>query len=219
VFGVLSDSIRKGASFEKEFCYFAIDPRKIPHPQMSVNVVICGNKNSKELVEYFTTQRGEIYITSEELNVEDVELAALNDIYMKAGLQRKRSFWLAYHTSHNGPVAAIISYKAPIGLNFSMLENRSELVVTDHISEQVKINACCALLREASTFYTDFPAPFIPLVTEERNVGVLSNFGFAPIRSYNQFTWTKFGYQDWYDALYAIASHSINRWRQYRCQH
>jgi hypothetical protein len=69
-----------------------------------------------------------------------------------------------------------------------------------------------ALLNAVQSDYETFPPPFIPLVSDVNTAQILSTIGINTIRSYHQFLWYKNGFQDWYNALWDIGEHSINRW-------
>jgi|GEM_PF-1257367 DNA-binding response OmpR family regulator len=216
VFGLLGKSIREDSRCVKEFLYFMINPKILKLvDSRGVRVVQCTNKNPSQITEYLKSKRGELFVRAEEYDGSDIELEALNEIYQKAGLQRKRIIFLAFN-SLSEPVGALIAYKAPIGINFSMLENRCELILSDGLEAGLAQEVCSSLLQKAVLVYEDFPAQFIPLVTEKENAEIVRRTGSDFVRSYNQFIWTRPGYDDWYNTLLAVSSDAISRWKKYK---
>ncbi len=212
VFGFLAKSISKESTELEMFQYFMLDRKAISNPSdAKVSILKCTNKNSNGIEDYFKSKKSDQYLSAEELIGGDLELHALNEIYKKVGLERRRSLWLA-EGAKGEPLGAIITYHAPIGLNFSMLENRCEIILNNNLSAALAATVCVALLNTVQADYDAFPATFIPLVSNASTAQILTSVGVNAIRSYNQFIWLKDGYQDWYNALWDIGEHSINRW-------
>ena len=78
-----------------------------------------------------------------------------------------------------------------------------------------KQGVCLALLARVGSAYADFSLPFVPLITDIKNIDLMSRIGQKSIRTYDQFIWLKSGYEDWYDALFDISKLPINRWKKY----
>ena len=213
VFGFLAESVRKDAVDLEQFQYYMAD-RKVISTLFSedIHVLKCSNKIQNGIVEFLRSKRGEIYLSAEELLSGDIELLSLNEIYQKVGLERKRYFWIAYEKANPMPCGVAIVYRAPVGLNFSMIENRCEIIVEDSLSETGALNVCRALLKAACEKYNDFPAPFMPLTSDLKLVPFLAKLGIHPVRSYNQFIWKENGFDDWYNSLWDLSEHSIQRW-------
>jgi hypothetical protein len=56
-------------------------------------------------------------------------LNAVDELYRGVGLRRTRHVWLAYRANKEEPVGAAIAYRGPLGVNFSYLENRCDLLL------------------------------------------------------------------------------------------
>lgn len=214
VFGSLAKSIEPSARDQIEYRYYTIPQRLLQSfpDEVSVHTVRC-TSNDKYLAEIFNNVFTKEHIKAEELDVVDFELNALDEIYRKVGLSRRREIWVCFDKKQNVPMGFAIVYRAPIGLNFSMLENRAEV----HLCARVDVNKaqeiCASILKSIQHSYSDFVAPFIPVVARGETALALELMGVSFVRTYNQFIWQKNGYESWYDVLYAISSNSINRWQ------
>jgi hypothetical protein len=110
------------------------------------------------------------------------------------GLRRTRHVWLAYNKRQNRPIGAAIAYRGPLGLNFSFLENRCDLLLLPSLPETELASAAAALLNAAVTAYENFELEHIPVIVSEDNISVLLNLGAEFIRHYCQCIWLKASY-------------------------
>lgn len=114
------------------------------------------------LLELVLRERGQVYVKAEELS-EDVEFAEVNSYYALVGLRRTRRVWLAYSRASGRLLGAAIAYRGPLGLNFSFLENRCDIVAcTESNSERAK-QIVGSLLGACLAAYEDFELDWIPI--------------------------------------------------------
>jgi len=81
-----------------------------------------------------SVSRGSIYVAAEQLAT-DPELAEVDQLYREVGLRRTRHIWLAYREYKDEPIGAVIAYRGPLGLNFSYIENRCDLLLHPTLPE------------------------------------------------------------------------------------
>jgi hypothetical protein len=121
-------------------------------------------------------------------------------LYRRVGLRRTRHVWMAYRKgaspwgSKNELVGAAIAYRGPLGLNFSFLENRCDLLFSPSLPESEIQGVAAALLAPVATVYEDFELEDIPVITGETAIPALLNLGGQFIRHYCQCIWLKGGY-------------------------
>jgi hypothetical protein len=142
--------------------------------------------------------RGSVFLTAEELTVDDIELGALDDIYREAGLRRYRRIFVARDRESRAVQGAALAYRGPLGLNFSFLENRCDLIIEPTLTAEQAGEVANALLRSVAETYADFLPAFIPVVTDKRASQVLVQQGGELIRQYAQSIWLPDGYEGWY---------------------
>jgi len=154
--------------------------------------------------------RGSVYIAGEDL-LGDVELRTVNDIYRSVGLRRTRSVWLAFKGTRSEPVGAAIAFRGPLGINFSFLENRCDLLLhpTLPVSEVPDTVAC--LLSASAAAYRDFELNEIPLIADEMATDVLLKLGAEFLRHYCQGIWLQAGHQGFYQHVNGFYSRLLAR--------
>src|SRR5262249_32128059 len=81
-----------------------------------------------------------------------------------------------------------------LGLNFSFLENRCDLLMLPSLSETESGKASTALLGAAVKAYENFELEDVPLIASEFNVPALLKMGAQFVRHYCQCIWLKDGY-------------------------
>ncbi|MBF0555001.1 MAG: hypothetical protein HQK96_10680 [Nitrospirae bacterium] len=197
VFGAVTDSIGNDLSVIIEYDYISIKADLFTNCK-NINVKQIFNGNNNEITEFLLKYRGNVYIEAEELNDSDIELNRVNEIYKQVDLTRKRYIYIAYEGSSNKPAGMAIVLRGPFGLNFSNLENRCDIIVSDEIESDTVYEVCSALISSVKENYFDFLLGYIPVVTNNRTSEVLLNKGANMIRKYKQCIWLKEGYYSYY---------------------
>jgi hypothetical protein len=134
--------------------------------------------------------RGELYVTAEELD-RDVELQSVDCLYRAVGLRRTRQAWVACRAGSGQVIGAALAYRGPLGLNFSFLENRCDLLVGAELSPPEAADVTTALLDAAAATYADLPLDEIPVVADDVSAPALIACGGQLLRQYCQGIWLK----------------------------
>jgi hypothetical protein len=193
VFGSMVQTIGESLSSVQRHAYFAL-PRTLSLPtEKRIRVVPYNPSHKQALLEIASAARGSIYVVAEELE-QDVELNAVDELYRGVGLRRTRQVWLAYRANKEEPIGAAIAYRGPLGVNFSYLENRCDLLLHPTLPESEVSEAASSLLTASSAAYQDFELDEIPVIAEEMATHVLSKLGAEFLRHYCQGIWLKDGH-------------------------
>lgn len=197
VFGSMVQTIGERLSSVQRHAFFAL-PKKLSLPaQKGVRVVRYTPSHQPALLEIASAARGSIYVIAEELE-HDIDFRLVNELYKSVGLRRTRHVWLAYRAHKEEPIGAAIVYRGPLGLNFSYLENRCDLLLHPTLPESEVAAAASALLSAASAAYHDFELDEIPVIAEEMATHVLYKLGAEFLRHYCQGIWLKNGHPRFY---------------------
>lgn len=128
--------------------------------------------------------RGLPFTVAEGLDEDDFELAELDQLYRRVGLFRYRRGWLAHHDGEL--LAALVAYRGPLGLNYSFIENRADLLIAPGCAAEQIVPVTRQLVAAASEVYSDFRPGYVPLFVDERCAPLLSAAGLHDIRAYCQ---------------------------------
>jgi len=220
IYDTMVNTVGEEYSSSNRFEYIKVYPNIFFKNKNSSNIKIfqCTNENNYNIYDFCSKIRGKIYANAEEFNNNDIELINLDEIYKKAGLRRRRYIWIAYYKGINRPVGAAICYRGPLGLNFSFLENRCDLLMDEkrlsqsrceEVSKQLLYNASKAY------FYSDleicFPLNFIPVITSCSISRILKRSGAIHIRDYHQCIWLKEGFFMYYNHIINIFKGTVLR--------
>ena len=137
------------------------------------------------------------YVAAEEL-AGDVECQAIDELYRRVGLRRTRHVWLAYRGGKDEPIGAAIVYRGPLGLNFSYLENRCDLLLHPSVPESEALGVVSSLLKASSVAYRGFELDEIPVITDQIAVPAMVKLGVEFVRHYCQGVWLKEGHPRFY---------------------
>jgi hypothetical protein len=140
--------------------------------------------NQPELSALAGQLRGHAHVIADGLEEEDFGLARIDHLYRRVGLFRYRRGWLAHHDGKL--VAALVAYRGPLGLNYSFIENRADLLVAPLCPPQQIVAVTRQLVAAASDTYSDFRPGYVPLFVDERCTPLLTSAGLDAIRSYCQ---------------------------------
>jgi hypothetical protein len=197
VFGSMVQTIGESLSSVQRHAYFAL-PRTLSLPiEKRIRVVPYSASHQHALLEIASAARGSIYIAAEELE-HDVEFQEVDELYRRVGLRRTRHIWLAYRANKEEPIGVAIAYRGPLGVNFSYLENRCDLLLHPTLPEAEVCAAAAALLTASAEAYHDFELEEIPVIAEEMATHVLYKLGAEFLRHYCQGIWLKDGHPRFY---------------------
>ncbi|MBI3249569.1 MAG: hypothetical protein HYZ50_23960 [Deltaproteobacteria bacterium] len=194
VFGSIQHSLGDTHASVKTHHYLAVPMNVCREEVAEVRIVPCRQGRAQDLVEVALSARDAVYVASEQLLEDDLELHAVDDLYRRVGLRRTRRVWLAYLGLSDQPAGAVLAYRGPLGLNLSFLENRCDLLIRPGLSETEVALVTRALIHAAATAYPDFRPGFIPVVADDCSVFTLQQAGAHYLRSYGQSIWLRPGY-------------------------
>ncbi len=218
VFGSMVESLGDSLSSVQRHLYFAV-PRRlgrlhaVAHRSRGVQIVPCDASQHEALCALAALARGGVYVTAEALDC-DVDLQAVGDLYRSVGLRRTRQVWLAYRRGSDQPVGAALAYRGPLGLNFSFLENRCDLLLHPELSQVDAEAVSESLMAAALPAYADFEADDIPVVADEAAAPSLYALGGQFLRNYCQGIWLKDGQPQLYrhvDRFYTRLRNRVER--------
>src|SRR2546430_16608633 len=103
-------------------------------------------------------------------------------------------------------MGAAIAYRGPLGVNFTYLENRCDLLLHPTLPESEVLAAAAALLMASSAAYEDFELDEIPVIAEEMATHVLLNLGAEFLRQYCHGFWLQDGHPLFFRQVYGVYS-------------
>ena len=210
VFGSVVEAIGPARSSVQRLSYFAL-PRNLAYvTEPEVNVVAYEPSQKATLCAFAAGVRGQIYVVAEGL-AGDVEFAGINQLYRRVGLRRTRHVWLAYRTGTQEVLGAVIAYRGPLGINFSYLENRCDLLISPTVSQNETSAVARALLRAAVEAYQDFELDEIPLIANDHAAQACRHLGADFLRHYCQGIWLKDGCSAFYHHIDGFYSRLLQR--------
>jgi hypothetical protein len=154
--------------------------------------------------------RDAVYVTAEALDT-DVDLQTVDCLYRTVGLRRTRQVWLAYQGDAARPVGAVLAYRGPLGLNFSFLENRCDLLLDPALSPADAEMVSESLIAAALPAYADFELDDIPVVADQAAAPSLYALGGEFLRNYCQGIWLKDGQPQLYHHVDRFYTRLMNR--------
>jgi len=217
VFGSMVQTIGQSLSSVQRHMYFAL-PRNSSLPSGGkVRVVPYDPSHEEALSVIASVARGSIYVAAEQL-LTDPELTEVDQLYREVGLRRSRRVWLAYREYKDEPIGAVIAYRGPLGLNFSYIENRCDLLLHPTLPEGDVVDVVASLLRASSSTYDDFELDAIPVITEEIAAPALLQLGAEFLRHYCQGTWLQEGQLRFYRHVDGFYSRLLARAERHALQ-
>jgi hypothetical protein len=218
VFGSMVPSLGESAASVQRHLFFAMPRTLTPAADRAVAAIPYDHTQHEDLCALAMVARGGVYIHGEELD-NDVELRGLDDLYRRAGLRRTRQVWLAYANRRGDqPVGAALAYRGPLGLNFSYLENRCDLLLDPTLPENMRSAVVASLLNASAAAYSDFETEEIPIVADEVSAPALLGFGAEFLREYCQGIWLKSGQPRLYRHVESFYSRVLERAERYNTQ-
>ncbi len=169
--------------------FFSIDPALADGMDSSFRAVVWRRDLNKAFLDLVEGTRGPVYLKAEELDHRDPLLEEVDVLYRFAGLRRYRRIFLV--EEQDRLLGAAIANRGPLGLNFSFIENRCDLIVSDSTTDVERIAVAEALLIAIRRTYTDFEAPAIPICTDANTGDLLEGRGAKRLRQYAQSAWSR----------------------------
>jgi hypothetical protein len=210
VFGSMVESVGASNSSVQRHLYFALPRQARASGHHQVQIVPYDYSQHDALCTLAVLARGNVYVTAEELD-RDVELRSVDGLYRSVGLRRTRQVWLAYRDNTDQPVGAAVAYRGPLGLNFSFIENRCDLLLHPALSAADAAAVTARLLEASLDAYTDFELDEIPVVADPAAAPALRALGGQFLRHYCSGIWLKDGQPSLYRHVDRFYSRLLSR--------
>jgi len=179
LFGSIRESLNAEEAWIGDHAYFEVDLKSIPN-----SLARSFQPSAKEVASLASRLRSKTYVMAEELDSDDLELDELNELYNRVGLRRYRR---VYGVEKSGRLAGIaIAHRGPLGLNFSFLENRCDLLIDPALDAASIPEVLTQLLQVCAPAYEDFELPSIPVTIDTQHAPVLNVLGGRHVRDYAQ---------------------------------
>lgn len=218
VFGSMVPALGEASASVRRHMYFGIPRTSMPAADRSVHTVPYDRSQQENLCALAIVARGGIYIAAEELD-RDTELHGLDELYRRAGLSRTRKVWLAYANRRGDqPIGAALAYRGPLGLNFSYIENRCDLLLDPTLPEHMRPAVVASLLNASANAYSDFEIEEIPVIADQTAAPSLLGFGAEFLREYCQGIWLKSGQPRLYRHVDSFYTRMLERAERYSTQ-
>ena len=217
VFGSMVQTVGETFASVKRHMYFALRRNLPVSPDKSVTVVPCTRTNQEALCAFAVLVRGTIYVIAEEL-ARDLELQRIDALYRGVGLRRTRQAWLAYRRYNEEPIGAAIVYRAPLGINFSYIENRCDLLLDPTLPQADVMAVVSSLLSASAPAYADFELNEIPVIADEIAAPALTELGAEFLRHYCQGIWLNDGQPRFYRHVDSFYSRLLRREEKHSSQ-
>ncbi len=164
---------------DSQVLYYSLVPLSWFRASMgNISILLYNSRCASGFRELIIQNRGEVYLTTEELHIADIQLSKLDGWYQTAGFRRFRVILLAYLYEEGAPVGAAIIHRGPVGINLSCMENCVDLILDSKLHDHIYNQVFLSLMEATTKYYADFPAQAIPVVTDERASAFLSGKAF-----------------------------------------
>jgi hypothetical protein len=175
-----------------------LDEEKWPSSGAHIRVERCtsAHETHEALLRFRKRCFGPASTTADEFS-DDLDLEKLDAVYARWGLRRYRRNWIARSSASGQVLGALSAYRGPLGLNFSLLENRAEIVI-DSSLEQAEDAVIWALLRAARGCYADFEAAAVPVLLWAQKQRTWLHPEVTFIREYHRGVWLREAFPEWY---------------------
>lgn len=154
-----------------------------------------GVVNKTAFKNFIIDNRSSLFYEEEDFE-DDPFFENVNKLFHKAGLTHRREIDVI--SSSSGIQAVILSYFSSPGINFSFLENRTEVIVGSNVTITSELIAMIGETVRKSNKGRMVPAP---IITERRTGNILISNGAILQREYERYIWTKDTYKKLYEYI------------------
>ncbi len=164
-------------------------------------------------INFVKQQYNNVFVRAEELDTEDIQLTALAKKYQNAGLDRSRKILKIKDVQTGEIVSAIVANRAPLGLNFSFLENRAYYILDKNMDEKKRARVVSTMNTAIQPYYSDIELQALPIVTDEATSIELQHQKATFFKEYMQSIWLREGFAMWYEHIYSFLAKVEARWK------
>jgi len=155
------------------------------------------SESDERLNEIILSTRSKSFLVAEELSSDDLQLEFLSEKYRKIGMKYQRRVLAVMHKEYECFLGAIVCYRAPLGLNFSLLENRSEIFLHKDVADNLIPDVIRTLLAKSASLYEDFLLAKRYINCSARACAFLLELGAEVERNYCHAGWLDSSFQDY----------------------
>ncbi len=159
---------------------------------------------NKEFITFVRQQYGEVFVQAEELDQKDILLTKLNIAFKQYGLQRYRKVLKVRCKKSGKIIACAIVNRAPLGINFSFLENKAYYILAEGLTTPERLAVLKAMNSAIKIYYQDFALQAVPIVTDELTAKALEQLNAKFLRTYMQSIWMRSGFAQWFDHIHSF---------------
>ncbi|MEM7204599.1 MAG: hypothetical protein AAF628_30355 [Planctomycetota bacterium] len=132
-------------------------------------------------------EAGVVWTAVNELDTADVEWRDSDRLWAEVGLRYRRSVWVARWRGEIRGLAVV--HRGPVGLNFSLLENRVELLLARDVGREARAAVAGALLEAATEAADPKLLNRLPVVCAATDEPALAALGAPAFRRYVGAMW------------------------------
>ncbi len=198
IFGSITGALGKRNSWVGDYSYFFLPLKLVPPISSTLRVDTATIADLPEVRHAVTAARSAVYCAAEALCDDDLTLEAVDQLYAQVGLRRYRRILIARSTASSDILGVAVAYRGPLGLNFSFLENRCDLILAPALSAASAREVSAALTAAVAATYEDFEPGVVPIVIDICYAEALRALGAEYIRDYAQSIWLSAGFEAWY---------------------
>lgn len=154
----------------------------------------------EELIGCMSDRFGPAFVQAEELNESDIRLEKIGAKFRQYGLERSRKV-LKIKGKSGRLLAALIMNRAPLGINFSYLENRAYYVLAENLRKEERLEVLRFMNQQAKPYYKGISLGAIPIVTDTKTSEALQKLDARWLREYLQSIWLREGFSEWYEHI------------------
>lgn len=204
VFASMYDKLGSEKASLKLFHYLTLPLKDIPdfNSPLIESVPVTGV--DLEFMDFVRTEYGEVFLQAEELNQTDIQLETMNAAYAQYNLQRYRKVLKFKCKKSHKVIASAVVNRAPLGINFSFLENRTYFILAKSLTEKERVEVLKTMTAAIKSYYKGFALGAIPIVTDEISSKSLINLKAQFLRAYMQSIWLRSGFSLWFDHIYSF---------------
>lgn len=190
IFGSV-DELGESHARVEDHAYFRVELSGASAPALHVEQI---HASEPSLVQLARLVRSDLYVRGEGLENFDLGLSGLDEEYRAHGLSRTRQVFVV--RDKDEILGAALVYRASLGFNLSLLENRCELLVKPDMEESIAARVTRSLIDRAREEYGNFEPGFMPLAAPVALEDLVVAQGARLMRRYRQGTWSRDVYQE-----------------------
>ncbi len=204
IFASMFDDLGERKAFLRKFQYLHMPLKSIAPSYAGKFSIERVRAEHTAFIDFVKTEYSPVFVRGEELDQDDIELSNIGQQYQANGLNRAREIYVIKHAASHEILASVIANRAPMGINFSFLENRAYYIIKSGVAAATRLELVQLMNQVAQSTYSDFALGSIPIVTDEATSAVLQTQGAVFQREYMQSIWLRSGFLQWYDHIYTF---------------